>query len=186
MIYVETAAEGNEFYIGETEVTQELWKAVMGSLPSDISSSSYDVLGSNRPVCYVNCDDCDQFIRKLNSITGKNFRLPSESEWEYAAKGGKYTHDYEYSGSNTIDDVAWYTSNTNYKGSRDVKTKRPNELGIYDMNGNVLEWTSTMSGSLRVHRGGSWYSDSWYCSVTHRSSDAPACRYFNLGFRLAL
>ena len=184
MIRVE--GNGSPYYIGETEVTQALWQAVMGSLPSDISSSSYDVHGINRPVCYVKCGDCDQFIRKLNSITGKNFRLPSESEWEYAAKGGKYTHDYEYSGSNTIDDVAWYTSNTNNKGSRDVKTKRPNELGIYDMTGNVCEWTSTMSGSYRVNRGGGWRSGAGDCTFTLRYTYAPAVRLSSLGLRLAL
>ena len=187
MIRVE--GNGSPYYIGETEVTQALWQAVMGSLPSGISSSSDDVLGSNRPVCYVNCDDCDQFIRKLNSITGKNFRLPSEDEWEYAAKGGKYTHNYMYSGSNNIDDVAWYRENTDDKGSRDVKTKRPNELGIYDMTGNVWEWTSTMSGSERVYRGGSWIQiqSSVPCSVSYRRlTMKPTYRFCNVGLRLAL
>ena len=184
MIRVE--GNGSPYYIGETEVTQALWQAVMGSLPSDISSSSYDVRGINRPVCYVNCDDCEQFIRKLNSITGKTFRLPSDSEWVYAAKGGKYTHNYTYSGSNNIDDVAWYTSNTNDSGSRDVKTKRPNELGIYDMSGNVCEWTSTMSGSLRVNRGGGWSFYAVFCAVTDRNSYTPTLRSHFLGLRLAL
>ena len=183
MIRVE--GNGSPYYIGETEVTQALWQAVMGSLPSRISSSSYDVSGINRPVCYVNCGDCDQFIRKLNSITGKIFRLPSESEWEYAAKGGKYTHNYTYSGSNNIDDVAWYNSNTHDRGSRDVKTKRPNELGIYDMSGNVWEWTSTMSGINRVSRGGSWYDNAGSCAVAYRHSCTPTTRSY-LGLRLAI
>ena len=184
MIRVE--GNGSPYYIGETEVTQALWQAVMGSLPSRISSSDDDIRGSNRPVCYVNCDDCEQFIRKLNSLTGKTFRLPSESEWEYAAKGGKYTRNYKYSGSNNIDEVAWYTSNTNDKGSRDVKTKRPNELGIYDMTGNVWEWTSTMSGSYRVVRGGGWGGSAGDCAVANRNAVTPARRYEDLGLRLAL
>ena len=184
MILVE--GNGSPYYIGETEVTQALWQAVMGSLPSIISLSSYDIRGRNRPVCHVSCDDCDQFIIKLNSLISKNFRLPSSSEWEYAAKGGKYTHNYTFSGSNNIDDVAWYIENTNKKGSHDVKTKLPDELGIYDMTGNVREWTSTTSGSFRVNRGGSWNDFSNDCTVTYSRNSAPTYRDSLLGFRLAL
>ncbi len=187
MIRVE--GNGSPYYIGETEVTQALWQAVMGSLPSEMSSvaSIYDIRGNNRPVCCVDCEDCDQFIGKLNSLTGKSFRLPSEGEWDFAAKGGKYTHDYEYSGSNNIGEVAWYVSNTNYFGTRDVKTKRPNELGIYDMSGNVEEWTSTVSNdSYRVICGGSWNDIASHCSSTYRSYYKPIGRYYWRGFRLAL
>lgn len=184
MILVE--GNGNPYYIGETEVTQALWQAVMGSLPSQISAPIYETLGSNRPVCYVSCDDCDQFIRKLNGLTGKTFRLPSESEWEYAAKGGKNTHNYTFSGSNSIDEVAWYISNTKYSGSHDVKTKKANELGIYDMSGNVCEWTSTMDGPFRVYRGSGWNYDAENSTVAQRFSNTPTYRHVLVGFRLAL
>lgn len=189
MIWVE--GNGSPYYIGETEVTQELWQAVMGSNPSYF-------MGNQRPVENVNCDDCDQFIRKLNSITGKTFRLPSESEWEYAAKGGKYTHNYTYSGSNNIDEVAWYdknawycgssSANTNHPdyGTHPVKSKKANELSIYDMSGNVWEWTSTTSGSRRVNRGGSWFRNSLSCAVSYRSTDTPTHRLKSIGLRLAL
>ena len=186
MIHVDVA-DGHDYSIGETEVTQELWQAVMGSLPSGISESEYDIKGDKRPVCYVNCNDCDKFIRKLNSLTGRTFRLPSEDEWEYAAKGGKYTHNYMYSGSNNIEDVAWYTSNTNTKGSCDVKTKSPNELGIYDMSGNVWEWTKSIENSGYVNCGFSWYATMAVAlEVFPKKWRSPDDREFDLGFRLAL
>ena len=123
----------SSYYIGETEVTQELWEAVMGSNPSYYSGYP------QRPVEYVSLNDCQEFITKLNQLTGKNFRLPTEAEWEYAARGGNKSKGYKYSGSNTIDNVAWYTSNSGSE-THDVKTKQANELGIYDMSGNVYEW----------------------------------------------
>ena len=118
------------FYMGETEVTQALWKAVMGSNPSNWK-------GDNLPVEQVSWNDCQEFIRKLNSLTGRSFRLPTEAEWEYAARGGNKSNGYKYAGNNVIDDVAWYTQTTNDSGTKQVKTKRPNELGLYDMSGNV-------------------------------------------------
>ncbi len=141
------------FSIGETEVTQELWQAVMGSNPSHFNGGSY---GTNlqRPVEKVSWDDCQQFISKLNQMTGKQFRLPTEAEWEYAARGGNLSQGYKYSGSNNIDDVAWYwdnipsqSSGTTGYGTQTVATKQPNELGIYDMSGNVCEWCSDWYGS---------------------------------------
>ena len=130
----------SDYCIGETEVTQELWEAVMGSNPSGFSGYP------QRPVEKVSWNDCQEFITKLNQLTGKNFRLPTEAEWEYAARGGNKSQGYKYSGSNTIDNVAWYYSNSASR-THDVKTKSPNELGIYDMSGNVWEWCYDWYGS---------------------------------------
>lgn len=190
------------YYIGETEVTQVLWKAVMGNNPSEFK-------GDKRPVEMVSWNDCQEFIRKLNQLTGKTFRLPTEAEWEYAARGGNKSRGYKYSGGNTIGDVAWYYVNAYDKGKSSpdygthvVKTKSPNELGLYDMSGNVSEWCSDWygsynssaqtspkgpsSGSDRVLRGGSWYYLARLCWVSHRNSDDPDYSYGSVGFRLAL
>ena len=177
---------GTPYYIGETQVTQALWKAVMGD---DLSYFK----GENRPVEQISWEDCQEFIKRLNTMTGKKFRLPKEAEWEYAAKGGRRSHGYQYSGSNTIDEVAWYDknarevgNNTPDYGSHPVKTKKPNELGIYDMSGNVWEWCDDSSGSYRVNRGGSWFYAAAYCRVAFRNYNSPSYRGNNLGFRLAL
>ena len=183
------------YHIGKYEVTQELWEAVMGSNPSNFK-------GSRKPVEYVSWNDCQEFIRKLNSLTGKNFKLPTEAQWEYAARGGKKSKGYKYSGSDNIENVAWYWNNggsTHYVG-----TKTPNELGLYDMSGNVLEWcndwyrndsyksssqtnpTGPSSGLCRVERGGSWFDGASFCRVSDRGLNYPDYRYFNLGFRLCL
>ena len=185
----------SSYYIGETEVTQELWEAVMGSNPSYFSGYP------QRPVESVSWNDCQEFITKLNNLTGKNFRLPTEAEWEYAARGGNKSNGYKYSGSNTIDDVAWYTDNSSSK-THDVKTKQVNELGIYDMSGNVWEWcqdwygsyssgsqtnpTGPASGSGRVRRGGSWGNYAEFCRVSNRSDYYPDYSTYDLGLRLSL
>lgn len=182
------------FSIGETEVTQELWQAVMGSNPSSFK-------GPRRPVENVSWEDCQNFIRELNSLTGKRFRLPTEAEWEYAARGGRKANGHKYAGSSAIDRVAWYDSNSGSQ-THDVATKRANELGLYDMSGNVREWCQDWkgdyssssqtnpkgpsSGSLRVSRGGSWGNDAGYCRVSFRDSYTPSFRYNYLGLRLAL
>ena len=182
------------YYIGKTEVTQALWKAVMGSNPSGFK-------GDNLPVECVSWDDCQVFIRKLNSLTGQNFRLPTEAEWEFACRGGNNSRGYKYSGSNYIDNVAWYEDNSGEK-THPVATKLPNELGIYDMTGNVLEWCSDWygdyssgaqtnpkgpdSGSDRVCRGGCSSFDSICCRSSFRSGYSPADCDFILGLRLAL
>ena len=184
----------SSYSIGKTEVTQELWEAVMGSNPSDFK-------GSNLPVEQVSWEDCQTFIRKLNALTGKNFRLPTEAEWEFAARGGNKSRGYKYSGSKKIDNVAWCGYNSSSK-THPVATKAPNELGIYDMSGNVWEWcndwessyTSTSqtnptgpgSGSLRVDRGGSWFDSARCCRVSNRSSNRPTYRNYFHGLRLAL
>ena len=185
----------SDYYIGETEVTQELWEAVMGSNPSNFK-------GSQKPVENVSWNECKKFITKLNRLTSKNFRLPTEAEWEYAARGGNESIGYKYSGSNTIGNVAWYDGNSG-QATHNVKTKSPNELGIYDMSGNVGEWcedwygnyrrrsqtnpTGPSSGSYRVIRGGSWISRAArQCRVSRRSNRIPGSRSDYLGLRLCL
>jgi formylglycine-generating enzyme required for sulfatase activity len=191
----------SDYSIGETEVTQALWTAVMGSNPSYFK-------GDNHPVEKVSWNDCQEFITKLNQATGQTFRLPTEAEWEFAARGGTKSQGYKYSGSNTIDDVACYTVNSYDKGTSSpdygthvVGTKQPNELGLYDMSGNVWEWcqdwkgdysssaqsnpTGATSGSSRVSRGGSWNNTARGCRVTYRSYSSPTSTRNNLGFRLA-
>ncbi len=192
----------SDYYIGETEVTQELWQAVMGSNPSYFN-------GAKRPVESVSWNDCQEFVKRLNKFTGKTFRLPTEAEWEYAARGGSQSRGYKSAGSNTIGDVTWYTVNCYDKGeshpdngTHPVKQKQANELGIYDMSGNVWEWcqdwygsyssssqtnpVGPSSGSYRVVRGGSWVSYAWNCRVSDRNDNAPSYSYFYLGLRLAL
>ena len=184
----------SDFCIGETEVTQGLWKAVMGSNPSNFK-------GDNLPVETVSWNDCQKFIEKLNLLTGKTFRLPSEAEWEYAARGGIRSKHFRYSGSDTIDDVAWYDGNSS-DVTHAVKTKNGNELGLYDMSGNVWEWCSDwyesyssgtqtnpqgpLSGSNRVLRGGSWFYHDGFSRVSRRRSLAPGTRISSAGFRLVL
>ena len=185
----------SDYYIGETEVTQGLWKAVMGSNPSYFSGSD------NLPVEMVSWDDCQEFITRLNQLTGQKFRLPTEAEWEYAARGGNASKGFKYTGSNDVDDVAWYNDNSSDK-THVMGTKRPNELGLYDMSGNVCEWcedrwgsyssnsqvnpTGPSSGSFRVVRGGSWFHYEGLCRVSARLDlYHHSERYSSLGFRLA-
>ena len=132
----------SSYYIGETEVTAELWQAVMGINPSNFS-------GSLRPVECVSWNECQEFVTRLSSLTGENFRLPTEAEWEFAARGGKKSQGYKYSGSNTIGDVAWYSDNSNSE-THNVAQKLPNELGLYDMSGNVWEWCRTGMAVIAV------------------------------------
>ena len=184
----------SNYYIGETEVTQELWQAVMGSNPSYFK-------GAKLPVEQVSWEDCQEFIRKLNQMTGKSFRLPTEAEWEFAARGGNRSNHYKYSGSGNLSSVAWYDDNSGSK-THPVGQKSPNELGLYDMSGNVWEWCAdwygkysssaqtnpkgASSASDRVSRGGGCGSSAGGCRVSSRSSHAPANRYDALGLRLAL
>jgi formylglycine-generating enzyme required for sulfatase activity len=184
--HTETIAD---FMIGETQVTQELWQAVMGSNPS------YFTGDMQRPVECVSWDDCQTFIRKLNQLTGQNFRLPSEAEWEYAARGGNKTKGYKYSGSNDVDEVAWYRGNAGGE-THPVKTKIPNELGIYGMSGNVYEWCQdywTIDYKNGPHdsgnhllRGGYYDSEIRRVRVADRISSAPDFRGRDQSLRLAL
>ena len=184
----------NDYYIGKYEVTQALWQSVMGSNPSEFK-------GDNLPVEQVSWNDGQEFISKLNRMTGRKFRLPTEAEWEYAARGGKMSRGYQYSGSSNISDVAWYDGNSGSK-THPVGTKQANELGIYDMTGNVWEWcqdrygsyvsssqknpTGTVRGSNRVYRGGGWDIFAWSCRLSCRNYGPPYFRYDYLGLRLVL
>ncbi len=182
----------SDYYIGQTEVTQALWEAVMGSNPSNHK-------GDNLPVENVSWDDCQVFIQKLNQLTGKQFRLPTEAEWEYAARGGRKSQGYKYAGDDYIGSVAWYSGNSGYE-THPVATKQANELGIYDMSGNVWEWCSDWfggyqsssqsdpqgpsSGSRRVYRGGCSIF-AWGCRVSFRDCNTPDFCNTNLGLRLS-
>lgn len=183
------------FYIGETVVTQALWKAVMGDNPSKWR-------GDSRPVEYVSWEDCQCFLKQLNDITRENFRLPTEAEWEYAARGGRKSQGYKYAGSNDINKVAWYDKNSENK-THPVKKKLANELGVYDMSGNVFEWCQDWkdacydsfaqtnpigpsSGSTRVNRGGGCDYGSEFCRVACRFGDTSDYRAEDLGLRLVL
>ena len=189
----------SDYYIGETEVTQALWYAVMGTNPSYFT-------GDNKPVENVSYTDCIEFINKLNEmfsgrLNGMKFALPTEAQWEFAARGGNKSRGYKYSGSNYIGDVAWYEDNRGYK-THLVAQKQPNELGLHDMSGNVWEYCrdwygsysfSTQinpmgptSGSDRVSRGGSWGNNASDCRVSVRYSNYPSYRSSYHGFRLAL
>ena len=193
------------YSIGQTEVTQALWQAVMDSNPSKY-------IGDMRPVETVSWEDCQTFISTLNQLTGRTFRLPTEAEWEFAARGGNMSHDYKYAGSDDLDEVGWYISNLPSQqsgsegyGHQPVAQKKANELGLYDMSGNVYEWTNDWYDAYsadsqvnptgpgddegchyRVCRGGAWTRNARSCRVTLRNNPTPVSAYNNIGFRLAL
>ena len=219
----------SDYYIGETEVTVGLFRKFIKETgyrtDADKKGGSYiwngsewvltsglnwqcDVNGKirsasedNHPVIHVSWNDANEFCEWLNNKTGKNFRLPTEAEWEYAARGGNKSKGYKYSGSNTIGNVAWYWYNSS-SATHNVKTKSPNELGIYDMSGNVFEWcedwygnyssgsqtnpTGPSTGYSRVLRGGSWYNNAKLCRVSLRNYYFPDLRNCYYGFRLVL
>jgi len=180
-----------DYYIGQTEVTQQLWKSVMGYNPSKKKCPK-------RPVTNVNYYEVQEFLRCLDSITGMQFRLPTEEEWEYAARGGKYSRGYVYSGSNEVDRVAWHNGNTS--AVKKVKKRASNELGIYDMSGNVWEWCDTKyrffdkernaclgkDGQMYVIRGGAWELPKTSCRVAWRGKRLPDLKNSFGGFRLCL
>lgn len=194
----------SDFYIGQYEVTQAEWRKVMGSDPPELYNKGCD----RCPVEKVSWNDVQEFLKKLNAQTGLNYRLPTEAEWEYAARGGDKSKGYKYAGSNNVGDVAWYTENYKtantfgtQKTTRPVGQKKDNELGLFDMSGNVYEWcsdwkgdysssaqvnpTGPSSGSRRVIRGGSWGYDPQLCRVAYRVSFTPDYRDRYIGFRLA-
>lgn len=185
----------NDFYIGKYEVTQSQWKEVMGNNPSKFE-------GKFKPVENVNWDDVQKFIRKLNQRTGLNYRLPTDAEWEYAARGGTLSKGYKYSGSNDIKEVAWCGHNSN-DVTHDVGTKKANELGIHDMCGNIYEWINDWysvyssepqsnpkgpeTGTDHILRGGSWSNNNAiYLTIVHRFWTEHSDRTKFFGFRLAL
>ena len=185
----------SDYYVGQTEVTQELWKAVMRNNPSYFHADC-------RPVENVSWDDCQEFIKKLNVITGEQFRLLTEAELEYAARGGNKSMGYKYAGSNDIDEVACYGEDFGSGRTHIVGTKKPNELGIYDMSGNVWEWCQDCFGDytdspqidpegvalgwFRVGRGGSWYGTAAGCRVSNRSNYGTNFKDSGLGLRLCI
>ncbi|MBQ7697283.1 MAG: SUMF1/EgtB/PvdO family nonheme iron enzyme [Paludibacteraceae bacterium] len=193
----------SSYYISQTEVTQELWNAVMGENRSFF-------IGVNQPVNLVSYQDITTFISRLNLITGLSFNLPTEAQWEFAARGGKKSRGFKYAGDNNLRSVAWFGQkgnetydNGNSDGhSHKVATKQPNELGLYDMSGNLWEWcrdyygeypndmqtdpTGPKEGKHRVVRGGSFYSKAAYCRVSTRSANTPESRLTHTGFRLSL
>ena len=180
------------YYISKYEVTQKLWERVMGNNPSSIQ-------GEDLPVNNISWDDCQEFIKKLNELTGKQFALPTEAEWEYAARGGDKSLNYKFSGGSTIDDVAYYNTSSSSK----VGEKQANELGLYDMSGNVAEWCydgyatysdqeqtnpfGVIEADIRVVRGGSWKSSDNECRVSFRGNDKNSSdKSEEIGFRLVL
>ena len=184
----------NNYYLGKYEVTQKLWLVVMGKNPSWFK-------GKDLPVERVSWNDCQKFISKLNKLTGKSFRLPTEAEWEYAARGGKKNRGCKYSGSDELENVAWYKDNSGLM-TREVGLKQPNELGLYDMTGNVWEWCedrkgtydrspqtnpiNDLGGSVRVTRGASWSIGSKGCHLSYRYGNYSDSHHNDLGLRLAL
>ena len=190
----------DSFYICKYQVTQSLWEEVMGHNPSYFK-------GENLPVENVSWNECQDFILRLNAMSGKNFRLPTEAEWEFAARGGNNSRGYKYAGSNNLNEVAWYGDNSG-KQTHPVGTKSPNELGLYDMSGNVWEWCQDWYGkynikveknpqgpmisffrtffSSRVLRGGSWDSLAWSCRLSFRNLGSPGHRGSYYGLRLVL
>jgi formylglycine-generating enzyme required for sulfatase activity len=185
----------HSYYIGQYELTQAQWRAVMGNNPSHFQGCD------QCPVEKVSWEDVQDFIRRLNELTGQNYRLPTEAEWEFAARGGNKSQRYQYAGGSKLVDVAWYAGNAGSK-SHPVGQKRANELGLYDMSGNVREWCQDFYGEYpasaqtnprglsfgfdRVARGGSWYVIPHDCRVAARRSDSPGFRFSFLGFRLAM
>ncbi len=195
----------DSYYIAECEVTQAQWQKIMGTTLSEQkskagASSTYGV-GDNYPMYYVSWEEAQDFCRELSRITGKKYRLPTEAQWEYAARGGKHNSGAKYSGRSSIATVAWYTENSG-STTHAVKQKTPNELGLYDMSGNVWEWcndwysssyyssspqnnpTGPSSGSDRVLRGGSWGSAASKCRVSYRGNNTPSSRSNDYGFRV--
>ncbi|MBQ8423924.1 MAG: formylglycine-generating enzyme family protein [Coprobacter sp.] len=185
----------NDFYIGETLVTQALWKAVMGSNPSKFT------FDDNNPVESISWDDCHTFIERLVSLTGINFALPSEAQWEYAARGGRESRGYKYAGSNNISQVCLYVANS-HRTTHPVKQLAPNELGLYDMCGNVNEWCEDRpiyyskkfcekpkylrQESYRAVRGGSWLNLARHCRISSRGDSLHDERCDCIGMRLCI
>ncbi len=186
-----------DFAIAKYPVTQRLWEAVMGNNPSNFK-------GKRRPVERVSWNDAQDFIKKLNQLTGESYRLPTEAEWEYAARGGRESQNYKYAGGNKLKEVGWFRDNSHGE-TKTVGLKDPNELGLYDMSGNVYEWVEDQwhnnyegapsdgsawvdqsEGANRVLRGGSWLNYPRGCRVSDRGSFGREGRDDDVGFRLVL
>lgn len=190
------------YYIAECEVTQSQWEAVMGTDIYDqlrvANGDGVSSVGDKQPMYFVNWYDAKEFCNKLSRMTGKLYVLPTEAQWEYAARGGKYSRGYKYSGSNYVDEAVWCRGNSS--ATRIVKSKAPNELGLYDMSGNVYEWCNDWYGAYssekqnnpegasysdtRILRGGSWFSKASSCRLANRYFYDPYRRNGNFGFRV--
>lgn len=184
----------SSFSIGRYEVTQEEWRAVMGSNPASFN-------GEKCPVEFVSWNDCQSFIAKLNAMTDMQFRMPTEAEWEFAARGGNITRGYQFAGSNILNSVGWHSGNSGSR-TKEVGQKSPNELGLYDMTGNLWEWCSDWYGSYsgnpqtdptgpengtsHVLRGGGWNGGAKNCRISNRDGRLPDYSSDRLGLRLAL
>lgn len=196
----------NSYYIGECEITQEQWAIVMGTSirqqAGKAGKSSYYGIGPDYPMYYVSWEEAQAFCRELSRMTGRTYCLPTEAQWEYAARGGKKADGSKYSGSWAIDKVAWYDDNSG-SSTHPVKNKQANSLGLYDMSGNVWEWcsdwygsvyndnktnnpTGPSTGSSRVLRGGGWRSNAQKCRVSYRGRNSPDLRGTNSGFRVVV
>ncbi|MFK8103725.1 MAG: formylglycine-generating enzyme family protein [Saprospiraceae bacterium] len=190
----------SSYYIGKYLVTQNLWELIMGNNPSDFE-------GKNRPVEMISWEEVQQFIKRLNELTKRHFQLPSEAEWEYAARGGKHNQGYKYAGSDKLSQVGWYNENSNIK-THEVGKLLANELGLFDMSGNVWEWcedgydekfykkckeqgivenpVNDEEAVFRILRGGSYFFSAEDCRLTNRSKVTRDDRFDTIGFRLAL
>lgn len=184
----------SDYYLAQIEVTQELWQTIMDKNPSTLK-------GSNRPVHNVSWYDCMDFLEELNAVSGKNFRLPTEAEWEYAARGGNRSKNFKFAGSNNVEKVAWNSESASPELYY-VKQRQPNELYLFDMCGNVYEWCSDIygqysdkaqrnpkgaeAGENRVLRGGSWQTPRAKCRVSARHNAIPYDRREDYGLRLAI
>ena len=184
----------SDYYLGKTVVTNALWREVMGAVPGQMPEKDLPEHWAELPVECVSWDDCQEFIRKLNALTNQVFRLPTEAEWEYAAKGGNYSHHYMFAGSDCLDDVA-LVSNAARNQTYPIKSKLPNELGLYDMTGNVWEWCDDWyvrydnpgdPSKRKVLRGGGWVNHPFSYRNTNRELAFPNVRYRRFGLRLAL
>ncbi|MDE5608983.1 MAG: formylglycine-generating enzyme family protein [Bacteroidales bacterium] len=193
------------YYIGKYELTQAQWKAVMGTSlreQRDKANPAWGIYGEgdSYPMGYVSWEEAREFCQKLSEATGRRYMLPTEAQWEYAARGGNKSRHYKYAGGNNIDEVAWYKENSD-NTAHSVGTKKANELGCYDMSGNVMEWCSDWygryvkndtvnpqgpaRGTYRVHRVCSWLWEAKYLRVSSRSVDTATGRFFDVGFRVA-
>ena len=196
----------DSYYIAECEVTQAQWEKIMGTTvyqQRDKANSSWPMrgVGDNNPMYYVSWEEAKAFCAKLSELTGKTYILPTEAQWEYAARAGKHNDSSQFSGHYMEDVVAWYESNSD-QTTHPVKQKRANKLGLYDMSGNVWEWcndwygdsyyssspqtnpTGPSSGGYRVVRGGSWYNTASNCRVAARDYNTPSLRDDDVGFRV--
>ncbi len=197
----ESSNKLSNFYIGETEVTQALWEAVMETTiyqQRDKAEEYYRAMkaviavplsgiGPNYPMYYINWNECCEFVQRLSLLTGESFRLPTEAEWEFAARGGNGSMGYKYSGSDNAEEVAWYSVNSG-GSTHAVATKKANELGIYDMTGNLREWCSDIYPSYRCRalRGGCWSAEKSFARISYRTGSVATDSYYNRGLRLVL